>query len=62
MIKAVESDKLLIIEILTRSFENNKSVNYIIIEDDKRIERIRALMDYSIGMCSLFGEVCSLPR
>lgn len=50
-------EKNLIIDILTQSFESNKSVNYIIPQDNKRINRIRALMDYSFEVCSLFGEV-----
>jgi GNAT superfamily N-acetyltransferase len=50
-------EKDLIIDILTQSFETNKSVNYIIPQDEKRIRRIRALMDYSFEICSLFGEV-----
>lgn len=51
------TDKGLIVDILTQSFEANQSVNYIIKQDEKRIERIRALMDYSIDICHLFGEV-----
>lgn len=50
-------EKNLIIDILTQSFESNQSVNYIIPQDKKRINRIRALMDYSFEVCSLFGEV-----
>tara|TARA_R110002050_G_scaffold111518_4_gene225149 strand:+ start:3478 stop:4056 length:579 start_codon:yes stop_codon:yes gene_type:complete len=57
MRRANNGDKDLIIDILTQSFESNQSVNYIVTQDDKRIQRIRALMDYSFEVCSLFGEV-----
>ncbi|SDH53007.1 GNAT family N-acetyltransferase [Mucilaginibacter gossypii] len=57
MKKAEAADKALIIEILSRSFENNQSVNYIVKQDSSRINAIRALMDYSFEMCSLFGDV-----
>lgn len=57
MRKVTKKDKKLVIELLTKSFEDNKSVNYIIIQDQKRIQRISALMDYSFEMCYRFGEV-----
>jgi GNAT superfamily N-acetyltransferase len=57
MIKADNVDKKLVIELLSRAFDDNQSVNYIVRNDDKRTERIAALMDYSFEMCSLFGEV-----
>jgi len=57
MRQAKYEEKNLIIDILTQSFESNQSVNYIIPQDEKRIKRIRALMDYSFDVCSLFGEV-----
>jgi len=57
MIRAAHSDKELIIDILAKSFDNNKSVNYIVKQDSKRVDRIRALMDYSFEVCHLFGDV-----
>jgi hypothetical protein len=39
-----------------KSFEGNLSVNYIVQQDDKGGERISALMEYSIDICSLFGR------
>lgn len=57
MREATASDKGLIIDILTRSFQDNQSVNYLIPPDGKRLERIRALMDYSFETCTLFGKV-----
>ncbi|MES2063106.1 MAG: GNAT family N-acetyltransferase [Bacteroidota bacterium] len=57
MIKADIVDKKSVVQLLTKAFEDNQSVNYIVLNDDKRKERIAALMDYSFEMCSLFGEV-----
>ena len=57
MIKAKCSDKNLVVDILTKSFDTNQSVNYIIKQDAKRTQRVRALMDYSFEVCYLFGDV-----
>lgn len=57
MIKAGSKDKKLIIDILTQSFDTNKSTNYIVKQDKKRLKRLAALMDYSFEMCHRFGEV-----
>jgi len=57
MIKAAKSDRALVIAILAGSFENNKSVNYIVRQDQRKRERIRALMAYSFDVCYHFGEV-----
>ena len=57
MRKAEFCDKNLVIDILTDSFETNQSVNYIVKQDNKRIKRIRSLMDYSFEVCYSYGEV-----
>lgn len=57
MIKAAYSDKNLVVDILTDSFETNQSVNYIVKQDKKRVERIRSLMDYSFEVCYSYGKV-----
>lgn len=57
MKRAEYNDKNLVIDILTKSFDNNKSVNYIIKQDKYRVRRIRKLMEYSFDVCYLFGEV-----
>ena len=51
------TDKNIIIDILTNSFKTNQSVNYIVQQDHKKIERIRALMEYSFEICYNNGEV-----
>lgn len=57
MTKAAYSQKDLVIDILSKSFDDNQSVNYIVKQDSKRPERIKALMDYSFEVCYAFGEV-----
>ena len=42
---------------MASSFEDNKSVNYLIPPDSKRIQRIRELIAYSYEMCRLWGKV-----
>lgn len=55
--KGTKKDEKLIIELLTRSFNDDKSVNYMVIQNERRIERITALMNYSFEMCYHFGEI-----
>lgn len=57
MIHAEYADKDLVLNILTKSFDTNKSVNYIVKQDDKKTSRLKALMDYSFEMCFRFGNV-----
>ena len=57
MIKAAAEDKPLILDILSKSFDNNRSVNYIIKNGHYQKKSIHALMEYSFEICSLFGEI-----
>lgn len=57
MNKANYSDKNLILEILTESFKNNRSVNYITGASEGNQKRVRALMDYSFEVCYRFGDI-----
>jgi ribosomal protein S18 acetylase RimI-like enzyme len=57
MKKALPSQKAQVIEILTESFDENKSVNYVVKQDEIRKDRIRGLMNYSYNVCNAFGEV-----
>ncbi len=57
MVKAEYNSKTLVVDILTKSFDTNQSVNYIINQDEKRKKRIKNLMEYSFGVCYLFGKV-----
>ena len=57
MIKAEITDKPRVVEILSRSFKTNKSVNYVVKPDSKVNRRINRLMEYSFDMCNAFGEI-----
>ena len=57
MIKAESKDKNLVVDILTKSFDTNQSVNYNVKQDEKRVQRVRSLMDYSFEVCYSFGDV-----
>ncbi|MDB5274174.1 MAG: family N-acetyltransferase [Chitinophagaceae bacterium] len=57
MVKANFKDKSLIVDILSKSFDSNKSVNFVAKQDAQRLERIRVLMEYSFEICFMFGEV-----
>jgi hypothetical protein len=56
MTRASYKNKEVIVDILTNSFRENKSVNYI--KQDKRREtRLRQLMAYSFEVSYMFGEI-----
>ena len=57
MRRATVKDKQLVIDILKKSFDDNKSVNYVVKQGGRREERIKGLMEYSFDMCFAFGEV-----
>lgn len=44
------------IHILTTSFDDNKSVNYVVKQDAKRVERIEQLMVYALKVSKAFGQ------
>lgn len=51
------NDKALVVNLLSRAFDANQSVNYIIRQDAKRARNIRILMQYSFEVCSRFGDI-----
>ncbi|WP_290794136.1 GNAT family N-acetyltransferase [Flavihumibacter sp. UBA7668] len=57
MNKASSADKELIIDILFKSFRENKSIHFLLGKNATRPELIRKLMAYSVDYCTLFGEV-----
>jgi ribosomal protein S18 acetylase RimI-like enzyme len=57
MRRAVQSDQSLVVDILSSSFDENKSVNHVVKQDSLRRRRIKALMDYSFTVCRSFGEI-----
>jgi ribosomal protein S18 acetylase RimI-like enzyme len=57
MRNATYDDKNIITEILYLSFLDNQSVNYICQQDERKADRIKALMDYSFEICYRYGDV-----
>ena len=57
MKKAGYTDKNLVVGILSQSFNDNKSVNYLLPQDSKRDQRLRKFMEYSFEVCYQFGDV-----
>lgn len=49
--------KGLVVDILSNSFDDNGSVNYVVKQDKSRAKRIRLLMEYSFDTCLEFGKV-----
>lgn len=59
MRKATKKDEALIIDIISKSFYDNKSVNYVIKQGNAQnnIKRIGALVEYAYNLCINFGEI-----
>lgn len=57
MRKATFSDKAKVIAIISRSFDENLSVNDVVLQDRHRTKRIKALASYSFESCMMGGEV-----
>lgn len=57
MIPATLKDKPLVVDILSESFDTNRSINYVVKQDAKRSKRIRSLMEYSFDNCLKYGQV-----
>jgi hypothetical protein len=57
MIRAVYKDRALVADILAKSFDQNKSVNYIIKQGKRKAKRIRRLMEYSFDICYQYGDI-----
>lgn len=51
------TDRAKVIEILTRAFDQNQSINFLVIQDKYRIERIRKLITYSLNVCAAHGKI-----
>ncbi len=46
-----------LLDVLAEAFTDNKSVNYAIKQDSKRVKRIHFLIQYALNICLEFGEV-----
>lgn len=47
----------LVLDILSKAFDSNRSVNYVIGQGKNKEQRSRKLMEYSLKVCTAFGEV-----
>lgn len=54
---ATYEDKPLLVDVLSRAFENNGSVRYVVGYGDGQMNRIRALMEYSVEICFHYGNI-----
>ncbi len=54
---ATLNDKKRIVDIISSSFDQNKSINYVIKQDEKRYQRIKLLIEYSFFYGMKFGKV-----
>lgn len=57
MITASKNHRKIVVDIIANSFEDNKSVNWVVKQDKRRKERIRSLAEYSFDICLQFGAV-----
>lgn len=57
MVRAKTTDKALVVEILSESFNDNKSVNYLLPQNSSRKRRLQKFMEYSFEVCHSFGDV-----
>ena len=54
---ATKKDKICVVDILTKAFDDNKSFNSIIIQDDKRAERIKKVFEYYFEVNLKYGKI-----
>ncbi|MCD9017564.1 GNAT family N-acetyltransferase [Parachryseolinea silvisoli] len=57
MRRAEDTDRALVVDILVKSFHDNKSVNHVVKQDRHKAKRMKALMEYSFDLCLSFGEI-----
>jgi ribosomal protein S18 acetylase RimI-like enzyme len=57
MRRAEKNDRALVVDILVKSFYDNRSVNHIVKQDMRKDNRITALMKYAFDLCLSFGEI-----
>lgn len=53
----MHQDKPLVVNVLSKAFDNNLSINYIVKQDKRRTQRIKFLMDYCFEICLMKGRV-----
>lgn len=55
---ASRTDRTRVVDILSASFDDNQSINYLIKQDAKRKQRLRHLMEYCFDVCLMEGAIC----
>ena len=53
----IHRDKSLVVNILSKSFDSNQSINYIVKNDKRRTDRIEYLMEYCFEICLMKGKI-----
>lgn len=53
----MENEKQFVLDIITEAFDKNKSANYVIKQDKKRVQRLRSLIGYSYNICKRYGKI-----
>ena len=61
MDKVSKRERAVIVDVLAKAFDQNRSVNWVIKNDKKRKNRIRALVGYSPTICSKVSGVLLSP-
>ncbi len=57
---ATKEDKALVCQLLTSAFESldaGNSINYVVKQDERRVQRMTVLMEYLFDRSILFGEI-----
>nr|WP_121271699.1 GNAT family N-acetyltransferase [Pedobacter schmidteae] len=57
MKRATKQDRSAVVQILSRAFEDNRSVNFIVRQDSERLLRLDRLMEFCFLTCLDFGKV-----
>lgn len=57
MINAGKKDRSVIVDILTKAYDHNETINETILQGSIRSYRLRKLMEFSIFVCTEFGKV-----
>lgn len=55
--QTINNERQIVVDILSKSFMENKSVNFVVKQDRKRESRIRTLMEYSYYQGKSFGQI-----
>lgn len=57
MLIAAPNDKAVVVNILTQSFDDNKSFNTVLKQDHKKQHKLRKIFEYQFDLCYKYGRV-----